>query len=180
MCCTLLEFNKVLISSSISQPATNDIIAEPELLLLQHKEQQTGAALQLDWEFQSQRMCTQHTAEEHYRACRQTAHICYWLAGKQQAETIVTHCGDAVWRLWEKQKKFHISHSFSHSFLTEVHTKSFKHLVEVSFKNHKETWSSPCRLDMCTIEYSRKKRLWVISGHNWLFTKPHLWTAIVK
>lgn len=39
---------------------------------------------------------------------RQTTHICYWLAGKQEAETTVKHCGDAVWRRRRKS----ISDSF--------------------------------------------------------------------
>lgn len=53
-------------------------------------------------ELQSQHMST-HSRQlkntiERERTCSQTAHICYWLAEKQRAETIVTHCGDAVWR----------------------------------------------------------------------------------
>lgn len=77
MSSTQLGFNKVLISSSISQPATNDIIAEQAellLLLLPHKEQQTVSALHCSG--LRQRMCTQNTAEEHGRTCRQTVHIC--------------------------------------------------------------------------------------------------------
>lgn len=83
----------------------DDIIAEQaELLPLLHRKQETGMALRLDGKLQSSRVSTwAHTADSwrtrsRERTCSQTAHICYWLAEKQRAETIVTHCGDAVWR----------------------------------------------------------------------------------
>lgn len=69
-----LRFNEVLISSSISQPATNDIIAEQGCCC---HTKNNKVPLLLDPELQ-------HAAEEHER---QTKHMCCWLAGKEGEET---------------------------------------------------------------------------------------------
>lgn len=150
MCSTQLRFNEVLISSSISQPSTNDIIAQQaELPPLRHKEQQTASAVGL----RLQQYVSSNIQPETMIGKLHTS------ATDQQENKRLRPLQNTVEMLfgdWEEshQIKFHISSSLVIGDLG----KSFKHLEEVHFSKCKETPIQSLQATCGSREYGRRSR----------------------
>lgn len=148
MCSTQLRFNEVLISSSISQPATNDIIAEQaELPPLRHKEQQTAVGLRLHQYVSSNIQPETMIGKLHTSATDQQENKRL----RPLQNTVEMLFGD-----WEEshQIKFHISSSLVIGDLG----KSFKHLEEVRFSKCKGTPIQSLQATCGSREYGRRRR----------------------